>query len=113
MFVPSLRNPCKVLTVNRRQEEHSISFLFYFHSVKRTHLINKSVLCLGTLRFDVNELFLDFHGVFKSLEFVYQPQQRYSSGSDGCLSSNLHNTFVQVSELQSHEVVPSSPSPHT
>ena len=110
MFVSTLRNPRKVLTIDGCQEEHIISLLFYLHSMKRTHEICKTILCFGTLRFDVNELF--FHSVFKNLEFDLQPQQRYSRGTDGCLSSTHGNKIPQDHELQSREVVPSNQDPH-
>jgi len=45
--------------------------------------------------------------------YFYQPRQRYSTHSYGCLSSNLHNTSAPVSVLQSHGEVPSNPIPHT
>ena len=78
--------------------------------MKSIHQICKAILCFGTLGFDVNELF--FHDVFKNLELVYQPQQRYSRGIDGCLSSTHGNKIPQDHELQSREVVPSNLDPH-
>jgi hypothetical protein len=47
MFVTLLRNPEKVLAIQRSKKEHIAGFLLYLAGMKLLHLIGKSVLCLA------------------------------------------------------------------
>ena len=90
VWIISLIHPEAVSAIDRNHKELCISFLFYFHCVKRIHLVFEPIDCLLGFWLNVNQFFgLGFHGVFKILEFVYQPQQRYFRQIDGYLSSNL------------------------
>ena len=51
--------PKAVATINRNYKELTVSFLLYFHRMKRIHLIYEAILCFRTLGLNVNELLFD------------------------------------------------------